>query len=501
MPKANRSYRRLALILGDMLFPDHRALHPDEETLFFMAEDEGLCTHFRYHQQKLVLFLSAMRHHADRIRQEHPLEYLALDPAKADPSYEEKLSALREKHPDLEELVTYEIEDAFFRKRLQQWCQSQGLRLTVVDSPKFLFPISDFDAYLAEAKKPFLNQYYIRQRKARGILLDDQGGPLHGHWSFDQDNRKKLPAGHQSPAWPQKRPNAHDEAVISLAEKRFSSHPGRARQFNWATTRSEAQEALQGFLSERFALFGPYEDAFEAEEVFIYHSALSPYLNLGLLTPAEVLEEALQFATAQDVHYPSVEGFVRQILGWREFLRGMYRSYRWEENYFGHEGKLSEHWYRGDTGIPPLDDSIRKALHHGYTHHIERLMVIGNLMLMSGIHPQEVYRWFMELYVDSADWVMAPNVIGMSQFADGGRFATKPYLSGSNYLRKMSHYPKGDWCTVVDGLYWRFIALHEETFAQNRRMAMMVATLRKMNPDKKERIFDAAEKWIAKVVQ
>ena len=190
---------------------------------------------------------------------------------------------------------------------------------------------------------------------------------------------------------------------------------------------------------------------------------------------------------------------MRQIMGWREFLRGIYHYYDLEENYFNHQRKLTKAWYEGTTGIPPLDDTIKKAQQYGYTHHIERLMVAGNLMLMSGLHPQEVYRWFMEMYVDSADWVMAPNVFGMSQFAEGGIFATKPYISGSNYLKKMSDYGQGDWCDIVDGLYWGFIDRHRETFAKNQRMGMMLATLKRMNPEKKERIFKAAEAWIQKV--
>ncbi len=493
------AYTRLALILGDCLFPSHEGLQPDEHTLFFMAEDAGLCTHFKYHKQKLVLFLSAMRSHADELQKEHRLEYRALNAQNQNQSYEDKLNQVLKDFNSLEEVVTYTIEDHFFAQRIQNWCRQNNLKLTQVASPKFLFSKEDFGDYLKNSKKPFMQVYYKQKRKALNILLAPGDEPLHGKWSFDAENRKKLPKNIEIPAQPQSQLTDHDQEVIDLVNQLFEDHPGTTDGFNWSTTRASALAKLNSFLKERFEDFGPYEDAIHSQETFAFHSVLSPYLNMGLLTPQEVLDKALEYYHQHDTHYPSVEGFVRQIMGWREFLRGIYHYYDLEENYFNHQRKLTKAWYEGTTGIPPLDDTIKKAQQYGYTHHIERLMVAGNLMLMSGLHPQEVYRWFMEMYVDSADWVMAPNVFGMSQFAEGGIFATKPYISGSNYLKKMSDYGQGDWCDIVDGLYWGFIDRHRETFAKNQRMGMMLATLKRMNPEKKERIFQAAEAWIEKV--
>ncbi|MEM9328729.1 MAG: FAD-binding domain-containing protein, partial [Bacteroidota bacterium] len=256
------------------------------------------------------------------------------------------------------------------------------------------------------------------------------------------------------------------------------------------------------FLKERFDQFGPYEDAIDQQGVFLFHSVLSPYMNMGLLTPEEVVQRALAHYQQQKTHFASVEGFVRQIIGWREFLRGIYHQYHDDlyANFFRHERRMKDCWYEGTTGIPPLDDSIHKAQNYGYTHHIERLMVLGNIMLLCELHPDEVYRWFMEMYVDSADWVMAPNVYGMSQFADGGIFATKPYIGGSNYILKMSNYSKkGDWPDTINGLYWRFIDRNRELFSKNPRMSMMTRTLDKMNSEKKEKIFGLAEAFIDKV--
>jgi deoxyribodipyrimidine photolyase-related protein len=217
------------------------------------------------------------------------------------------------------------------------------------------------------------------------------------------------------------------------------------------------------------------------------------------LQPAEVLDAVLANFSPDNSHLPSYEGFVRQLIGWREFIRGMYRNFNFRQNHFGLKRKMNDAWYTATTGIPPIDDAIKKVQSYAYNHHIERLMVLGNAMLLCGLHPDEVNRWFMEMYIDSADWVMEPNVYGMSQYAAGDLFATKPYIAGSNYLRKMSHYPKGDWCDIMDGLYWRFIDQHRPTFANNPRMAFMLKSLDKMDLAKRDRIFKAAADWQEKV--
>lgn len=496
------SYQRLAIVLGHCLFPSHQPLKPSENTLFFMAEDADLCTHFSYHKHKLVLFLSAMRQHAKAVKKDYPLHYVKLNKDNFKESYWDKLTVVLKQNPDIQELVTYDVEDHFFDKQLRAFAERQNLKLTVINSPGFIFPQSDFREYKEHHKRPFLQNYYKERRKRLNILMQDNGEPLHGSWSFDAENRKKFPKEVQFPKRITFERSAETKDVMKLVEALFPDHPGRTENFNWATTTAEAREELERFLQHKLMDFGPYEDAIDAKEVFAFHAVLSPYLNMGLLPAPEVLERTLAFAERQDdVHFPSLEGFVRQIMGWREFMRGIYHNYSLRKNYFGQERRLTRHWYEGTTGIAPLDDSINKAQTHGYTHHIERLMILGNIMLLADLHPDEVYRWFMEMYVDSADWVMEPNVYGMSQFAEGGIFATKPYIGGSNYIRKMSRYPKGDWCDIVDGLYWRFIDKHRDTFAKNRRMSMMVATLRKMNDERRSYIFQRAEKWIEEFTQ
>lgn len=493
------TYRRLAVVLGNCLFPHHGALQPDAQTLFFMAEDVGLCTHFRYHKHKLMLFLSAMRSHAEDIEKDYPLQYWELTEENRGLSYEDKLLRTLQQYEHIKEIVLYVIEDKFFAKRIRSFCQSYDLRLTIVDSPLFINTIADFQDYLDRAKRPFMQYFYIEQRKKRNLLLDEHQEPLGGKWSLDAENRKKLPKGIAIPALAQSEATEHTEAVAVLVDTLFPDHPGDTQDFWLATTRRQALYRLQDFLKNRFENFGPYEDAIDRDRNFLFHSVLSPYINLGLITPDEVLEKAVSYATEQDTHFPSVEGFVRQVIGWREFMRGVYHTHELQGNFFEHHNRLNQHWYEGTTGVPPLDDSIRRVVKHGYTHHIERLMVLGNSMLLAEIHPDEVYRWFMEMFVDSSDWVMEPNVYGMSQFADGGTFATKPYIGGANYIAKMSNYSKsGDWADEVDGLYWRFIDRHQKVFANNQRMSMMVGTLDRMNADRKARIFQAAEAFISR---
>ena len=286
---------------------------------------------------------------------------------------------------------------------------------------------------------------------------------------------------------------AHADDVISLVERVFPGHPGKASEFAWPTTRAQARAWLDDFVANRLEQFGPYEDAMTTRSRTLFHSVLSPCLNIGLLTPDEVVSRAMEHA--ERLPLQSLEGFIRQVIGWREFVRGIYREYGDEQeraNFWSHERELTKAWYEGTTGIPPLDDAIRTAQRLGWTHHIPRLMVLGNLMTLCEIRPQSAHRWFMEMFVDSSEWVMGPNVYGMGLFSDGGIFATKPYICGSNYLVKMSDYGKGPWCDVIDGLYWRFIDKHREFFAGNPRLALMPRALDRLDPQRRTRIFEAA---------
>ena len=253
---------------------------------------------------------------------------------------------------------------------------------------------------------------------------------------------------------------------------------------------------VAGVSRGRLKGFGPYEDALAPESDFVYHSVLTPFLNTGLLTPREVIDATLSFTKTRRLPLQSVEGFLRQIIGWREFIHGIYRNFSEKQeaaNFWGHHRRLSETWYMGGSGIPQLDRTLEKVLRCGYCHHIERLMVLGNLMLLLEVNPREAYRWFMEMFIDSSDWVMVPNLYGMALFSDGGVFATRPYICGSNYWRTMSGERAGAWCDGIDGLYWDFIDRHRDFFLGNRRLAMMVRMRDRMDKDKLRRLRNAAD--------
>jgi deoxyribodipyrimidine photolyase-related protein len=400
------------------------------------------------------------------------------------------------KGKDYQELVIYEIEDKFFEKRLIGFAQENQLKLTINRSPQFLLSRGDFAKYLKETKKPFMKTFYEGMRKFSGILMDQSGQPEGGKFSFDSENRKKIPKKFdviQNQIKYKHDPNTKD--VIRLVDQNFPDHPGESQYFWAAVNREEALRIFDDFIENKLKYFGVYEDAIDNRDPFLYHSILSPYLNIGFLTPKEIIKKI----AIADAPLNSKEGLIRQIMGWREFVRGIYQNYSEQQeksNFFDHHRKLTKNWYSGTTGILPLDDAIKKAVQYGYNHHIERLMIISNIMLLCEINPREVHRWFMEMYIDSSDWVMGPNVYGMAQFSDGGIFATKPYIAGSNYIFKMGHYKKDPWHESLDGLYWRFIDKNRDFFQKNYRMSMMVKMLDKMDKSRKERLFEKAESFI-----
>lgn len=492
---------RLLLILGDQLFPVVPEEFSPADTIVWMAEDYELCTHFRYHKHKLILFLSAMRSYADSLKEAgFAVHYSALDDASIEQPYLDRLATFLKDNSKIDTLLGYEAEDHFFSQRLADFADEHNLTYAPQPSPGFITTRQQFKTYNDSVKRPFMAKFYQEQRQRLDLLLDENGEPLGGKWSFDTDNRKKLPKKYEVPKQPEHNWTQHTHDVVELVNQHFADHPGQTDNFWLATTREQALHQLEDFLERRFEDFGPYEDAFEADAPFLLHSILSPYINMGLLMASEVAKRAAEYGRAEGVHYPSVEGFVRQVIGWREFIRGIYHEYDSEmqtTNFFNHQRKLTKHWWDGTTGMAPVDECIQRANEYGYLHHIERLMVMGNVMLLSEIHPDEVNRWFMEFFVDSADWVMVPNVYGMSQFADGGIFATKPYICGANYWSKMSSYSKkSDWAITIDGLYWRFVDQKRDFMLKNPRMSMMVRLYDKMNDERKSELAEAAEAWL-----
>jgi deoxyribodipyrimidine photolyase-related protein len=493
------SSKSTLLILGNQLFPIHR-LKAFRQHSIFMSEDPELCTYFKFHKQKIVLFLSAMRSYRDELREAgFDVNYVELEEARG--TFEERLTKFL-KTKKIESIDCFEIEDKFFEKRLLQCLDQKSFKVEMHPSPMFLTSRSDFQAYLGSVKRPFMKTFYERQRRQLKVLMDGSGKPVGGQYSFDAENRKAMPKSVEPPPVWRSKASQHVESVKQLVERRFSDHPGELDPFIWATSRGGALQALQHFCDKNLENFGAYQDALHSEHEFNFHSILSPYLNMGLLTPEEVVTKIASYYPKKSLN--SIEGFIRQVLGWREFIRGVYQNYSDQQsdtNFWNHQAEMTSHWYTAKTGIPILDDVIRKTLKYGYAHHIERLMVLSNWMLLCELHPQNVYRWFMEMFVDSSDWVMGPNVFGMGQFSDGGIFATKPYISGSNYLLKMSNYPKGPWCEIHDGLFWSFLDRHQKFFSQQPRLNMLLQNLKRMPAARKKSLFEKAAQFKAQVTR
>ena len=388
----------------------------------------------------------------------------------------------------LKKINLIEFDDNWLKKRLVS--VSEGLTLNFAETPQFLNSNDQNSIFFKKDKvKFFQTSFYKSQRKRMDILMINDK-PSGGKWTYDDENRKKYPAKKTPPdiKFPEISNSSLYDDSVKYVNENFKDNIGKLNEkFRYPTDYNEAKVWFENFLNERFLEFGDYEDAIVKEFSILNHSLISPLLNSGLLTPKYVVERILTFAEQKNVPINSNEGIIRQIIGWREFIRGIYvakGSYERTRNFWNFKKEMPESFYTGNTGIGPVDDCIKKVLDTGYLHHIERLMVIGNFMFLCEIKPDAVYSWFMELFIDSYDWVMVPNVYGMSQYADGGLMSTKPYISSSNYIMKMSNYKKADWQQIWDSLYWRFISNNADFFKSNPRLSMMVITLNRMNKEK-----------------
>ena len=486
---------KLFIILGNQLF-NPKYLSDYKDHIFFMAEDYGLCTFEKHHKLKILLLLSSMRSFKDELKSKNfNLIYKDVNKDFKLP-YEKKLEkTIKEKK--IREITFFEIEDKFFEKRILNLGKKNSLKINQVRSPMFLMERHEFKDYLSKNKRPFMANFYKIVRTKMNLLMNKNGTPKGNKWSFDEENRKKLPNTIKVPVISKVKETKETITLKKFINSNFKDHQETADKFWFPTTRKDANKWLDEFLKERIKLFGDYEDAVTDKSNTVFHSALSPLINLGLIAPEEIIEKLRKIENKVPMN--SLEGYIRQIIGWREFMRGIYQNYDQRldnTNFFNHKRKMKKSWYDGNTGLDPLDHAISNAKNYGWSHHIERLMILANIMNLCEINPKQVYKWFMEMFVDSSDWVMAPNVYGMGLFSDGGIFATKPYICGSSYFLKMMHFKKGPWCDVMDGLYWKFIDRHKKFFLKNPRLAMMVRVSEKMNKERKTRIFKAANNFI-----
>jgi (6-4)DNA photolyase len=448
----------------------------------------------KFHQQKLVLHRASMQAYREFLESRgYLVRYLEF-------TQEMGLGYLfdRLRQDGISAIVTCSPVERGLTERLIRQTEAWGMKVNFLAPQMFLCSEGDIGDFFQGKQKFHQTSFYIFQRRRWDILLEN-GKPLGGRWTYDPLNRRKLPRGIEPPSLPDLGNEPHVAAARDYVTRKFPDHPGETSQFIYPVTHEAAQRWLENFLTYRLGNFGDYQDAISASEPYLFHSLLSPLLNIGLLTPKQVLEAALAFAREHPVPLNSLEGFVRQVLGWREYVRAVYLlagEKQRADNFWGHTKTLPEDFYTGATGIPPVDTVIRRLLATAYAHHIERLMVLGNILLLAEIDPRAVYQWFMEMFIDAYDWVMVPNVFGMSQFADGGLIMTKPYLSSSHYLLKMSDYPAGPWCEIWDGLFWRFIEIHRDYFQQNPRLKPLVRILNRMPPDRLRELVGSAEEFL-----
>ncbi|WKK67178.1 cryptochrome/photolyase family protein [Lutimonas zeaxanthinifaciens] len=505
---------RIGLVFPHQLLNDHEMFHTCDQ--LFLIEEFLFFRQFNFHKQKLAFHRASMKAFQQRLEEAgSKLTYIESTEEGSDIRHliRNLFSEFRKESGEEEKKRSKEFEinfidptDNWLSKRVKETCVSLNIPYIKYESPLFINNGNELESFFRKDKKSFFQTtFYKQQRKRLGLLMTEEGKPQGGKWTFDTENRKKIPKNSQPPVVNYPENNAVWEEAVQYVGNLFPDNPGEITTSPlYPVDHKEAESWLSQFLDFRFHFFGDYEDAIVVKQSILHHSLLSPLINVGLLLPKEIVAQSVHYAEINDVPLNSAEGFIRQIIGWREFIRGIYEykgTYSRTRNFWGFKRKIPNSFYTGTTGIDPIDQTIKKVLKTGYCHHIERLMVLGNFMLLCEFDPDEVYRWFMELFIDAYDWVMVPNVYGMSQFSDGGVFATKPYISGSNYLKKMSDYKPGDWTATWDGLFWRFIDQHQDFFKRNPRISMLYYSYQRMAQEKRENHLIHAETFLKSLDQ
>jgi deoxyribodipyrimidine photolyase-related protein len=505
--------KTLRLVLGDQLCRTISALCDMDHThdVVFMAEVHDETTYVRHHKQKLVLVLSAMRHFAESLRAEGMLlDYVQLDDKGNSGSFTGELGRALSRH-QVDRIVVTQPGEWRVWEMMQTWGELFDTPVEFREDDRFLCSRAEFANWAKEGKSLRLEYFYRHMRRKTGWLMaGDQ--PEGGRWNYDAENRKKLPRSFAVPPARRFVPDATTGDVMTLVRQRFADHFGDLDSFGWAITREGALEALQHFITNFLPQFGDYQDAMKAGEDFLFHAVLSPYINIGLLSPREVCEAALVAYHQGSAPLSAVEGFVRQILGWREYVRGVYwmkmPDYA-QTNFLNAERPLPVFYWTGETDMKCLREVIEATRRNAYAHHIQRLMITGNFALLTSVAPAQVEEWYLSVYVDAFEWVELPNTHGMALHADGGLLGSKPYAASGAYIDRMSDYcagcaydPKiklGAKACPFNYLYWYFLIVNEARLKPNPRMALPYRSLARMAAKRRLQITQQAEQFLARL--
>lgn len=487
----------IGIIFPNQLFSEL----PFESLSVILIEEHLFFTQYKFHKTKLAFHRASMKSYENLLIKKG-LKVTYVESADSNHDIRETLRNLAAEGTKVIEII--DPCDNWLERRIHQWARECGIEVKTYPNPSFLNSKEEIKDYFKNRLRLHQTDFYVHERKKRNLLLEPNGTPKGGKWTYDVDNRKKYPLNKIPPSTHFLRANSHYEEACAYVQKNFRDNPGLLNPAQrYPITHHEAEEWLNEFLTQRMFYFGLYEDAIVKNESVLHHSLLTPMLNAGLITPQKIIEKTISFCEINMIPLNSLEGFIRQIIGWREFIRAVYLLKGTEQrnsNFWNFTHEIPESFYTGTTGIEPIDTTIQKVLKTGYCHHIERLMVLSNFMLLCEIHPNAVYRWFMEMFIDAYDWVMVPNVYGMGQFADGGLMCTKPYISGSNYIFKMSDYNKNQsWPAIWDGLFWNFMDKHRSFFLKNPRLGMLVSSFDKMAPEKKAAHLENASKFLQSI--
>ena len=510
----NKMSKKVRLILGDQLNINHSWFQTiDESITYVLMEIRSETDYATHHIQKIVGFFSAMRNFASELQSKnHQVVYYKLNDENNLQAFDKNIKQLIDKEDFTH--FEYQIPDEYrLDEILKNFCETLSITSSVVDSEHFMSSRSELGDFF-EGKKTFLMEsFYHMMRKKHHVLMQGDK-PLTGKWNYDGDNRKKLPKD-QKPTSPLVFQTDVSE-IHSEIHKTNIKTIGTidSKDFVWPTTRAQSLELLDFFATECLALFGSYQDAMTPNEWSLYHSRISFSMNVKLILPLEVINRAIEEweKRPEEIAYNQLEGFVRQIIGWREYMRGIY----WNKmpnyatmNFFNHENKLPEWFWTGKTKMNCLKDAINQSLNYAYAHHIQRLMVTGNFALLAGIHPDEVDAWYLGIYIDAIEWVEITNTRGMSQFADVGIVGTKPYVSSASYIDKMSHYcgscfykkavKTGEKACPFNSLYWNFYDKNEDKLGKNPRIGMMYNVWHKMKPDDKAALLQQADYYLKNI--